>query len=131
MLRKGIATILCLLFVVAAFANSKEQVNLKGYLVDMMCANSYADDPEALTKAKEHTKECSLMAHCIRAGYAVMTEDGKIYKLDKAGNKKVAEILDKTKDEQGLLVSVEGRVKGNMLYVKSIAEVVAEDTKVK
>src|SRR4030095_10286854 len=94
MLRKVLATTFWLLCIGATFANGKDQVNLKGYLVDMMCGDSYAHDPEALSKAKEHTTECSLMTHCIKAGYAVVTEDGKIYKLDKAGNKMVAKVLD-------------------------------------
>ena len=131
MLRKGLATTLCLLCMGATFANGKEQVNLKGYLVDMMCADSYAHDPEALSKAKEHATECSLMTHCKKAGYAVVTEDGKIYKLDKAGNKMVADILDKTKEKEGLMVSVEGSVDGKILHVKSIAETSIESTKVK
>jgi hypothetical protein len=99
-----------------------ETVKINGYVVDNMCAAAHKDDKDVLETVKSHPKECALMEDCVQSGYAVLTEDGKFYKLDEAGNKKVVELLKKTKSENGLAVTVEGTIEGNTLHVKNISE---------
>jgi hypothetical protein len=65
-----------------------------------------------------------MMPNCAKSGYAVFA-DNKLYKLDEAGNKKAAEILENTKAEKGVQVSVEGTMDGDTLKVTSISEVVS------
>ncbi len=131
MLKKLFVCSLVSLLLIGVFASAQSPIKLKGYLIDMMCANAYADEPNALAEAKKHPKECSLMPQCKKDGYAVMTEDGTIYKLDKVGNKKAAEILDKTTTEEGLVVAFEADIKGKVLYVKTMAEAETAQQEVK
>ena len=62
------------------------------------------------------------MPNCEKSGYAIYA-DGKLYKLDDAGNKKAVELYKSTKAERGLQVSIEGDVEGDSVKVKSMTEV--------
>jgi hypothetical protein len=106
---------------VALAANSARGVKLTGYLIDNACS-SRANSEGGAEKVKNHTVKCALMPNCEKSGYALFA-DGKLYKLDDAGNKKAVEIYKSTKAERGLQVSVEGDVEGDSLKVKSMSEV--------
>jgi hypothetical protein len=62
------------------------------------------------------------MPDCQKGGYTLVAEDGKMYKLDDAGNKKAIELYKATSSEKGLKVIVEGEVKEGTLMVKSLKE---------
>lgn len=106
---------------VALAANNTRGVKLTGYLIDNACSARAAGDGGA-EKVKNHTTKCALMPNCEKSGYALYAE-GKLYKLDDAGNKKAVELYKSTKAERGLQVSVEGDVEGDSLKVKSMSEV--------
>ena len=88
----------------------------KGYLVDVMCSG------RGVEKVKTHSKACALSPSCAGSGFAIVTEDGKVYKLDESGNKKAAEVYKSTKSDNGLPVTVEGELDGEMLKVTKITE---------
>jgi len=119
MTRKTLLLGLILLLAGAAFAAAGEDVKVKGYLVDNACSSRFKGDTE---KAKGHSVKCSLMEPCAASGYSVITEEGKVYKLDDAGNMKAKELLGNTKTEKGFSVNVEGTVDGDKLMVKNISE---------
>lgn len=106
---------------VAFAANSARGVKLTGYLIDNACSGR-ANTEGGAEKVKNHTVKCALMPNCEKSGYALFA-DGKLYKLDDAGNKKAVEIYKSTKAERGLQVTVEGDVEGDSLKVKSMSEV--------
>jgi hypothetical protein len=106
---------------VALAANNAKSVKLTGYLIDNACS-ARANTEGGAEKVKNHTVKCAMMPNCEKSGYAVYA-DGKLYKLDEAGNKKAAELYKNTKVEKGLQVSVEGEVDGDSLKVKSMSEV--------
>lgn len=120
MTRRTLLLGLVILLAGAAFAATREDVTVKGYLVDNACSARFKGDAE---KAKGHTVKCSLMPPCTASGYSVITADGKAYKLDDAGNAKAKELLSNTKTEKGFSVSVEGTVDGDKIMVKNISEV--------
>jgi Skp family chaperone for outer membrane proteins len=123
MAQKTFLISLVLMLVSVVLADEKSQtVKIIGYVVDNMCAAAHKDDKDVLDTVKTHPKECALMDDCLKSGYAVLTEDGKFYKLDEAGNKKVVELLKKSKSEKGLMVTVEGTIEGDTLRVKTISE---------
>lgn len=69
----------------SAKSNSKsdgKRQTVTGYLVDVACASENASHPEPGFAAK-HTKDCLQMPDCERSGYAILTEDNKIIRLDK------------------------------------------------
>jgi hypothetical protein len=122
MLRRSVATAMVLLMVGAAVAarEDKDVKTFKGYVIDNMCASAHAS--ELSETAKGHPTACATMPNCIKSGYSVVSE-GKQYKLDEEGNKKVLGLLKGTKSKKGLLVTVEGTLDGETLHVKKIAEV--------
>jgi Mn-dependent DtxR family transcriptional regulator len=113
-----------LLLAGAAFAaNTARSVKLTGYLIDNACS-ARANSEGGAEKVKNHTVKCAMMPNCEKSGYALYA-DGKLYKLDEAGNKKAIELYKSTKVERGLQVTVEGDVEGESLKVKNMAEVPA------
>jgi len=106
---------------VALAANNAKSVKLTGYLIDNRCS-ARANTEGGAEKVKNHTVKCAMMPDCEKSGYALYA-DGKLFKLDEAGNKKAAELYKNTKVEKGLQVAVEGEVDGDSLKVKSMSEV--------
>ncbi|HSO74578.1 MAG TPA: hypothetical protein VLU47_07060 [Blastocatellia bacterium] len=105
---------------VVALAADKKDVKLSGYVIDNACSARATGDT-ALDKVKAHSTKCAQMPNCAKSGYAIYA-DGKLYKFDEDGNKKVAELLKNTKAEKGFGVSVEGTVENDILHVTKIVE---------
>ena len=119
MIRKSLIPFLVLLLAgLALAAGGRENIKLKGYIIDNACAAKNASDME---KIKDHSKACALMPPCVKSGYAVYA-DGKLYKLDKAGNTKAEALLKSSKNDKGVQVNVEGDVDGDVIKVKSLTE---------
>jgi hypothetical protein len=96
----------------------EKEVKLNGFIIDNMCAAAAGADDLAAT-AEKHPTACATMPNCVKSGYAVVAE-GKQYKLDEAGNKKVMPLLKTAGSRKGLAVTVEGTYDGETLRVKSI-----------
>ena len=111
---------LVLVMSVVALAADHKDVKLSGYVIDNACSTRATGDT-ALDKVKAHSTKCAQMPNCAKSGYAIYA-DGKLYKFDEDGNKKVAELLKNTKSEKGFGVSVEGTLEGDILHVTKIAE---------
>jgi type 1 fimbria pilin len=123
MVRKAFVISVVLLFAAIAFAAGSDTIKLKGYVIDNACSTR-AKSENGVEKVKAHSIKCAQMPNCAKSGYAVVTEEGKLYKLDDAGNAKVADILKATKVDKGLQVDVEGTVDGDTVKIKTISEVV-------
>jgi len=119
MLPRLVATAMVVLMVGASVA-AREDKTIKGYVIDNMCASAHSS--ELAETAKGHSAACATMPNCIKSGYSVVS-DGKQYKLDEEGNKKVLGLLKTAKSKKGLLVTIEGTLDGETLHVKKIAEV--------
>jgi hypothetical protein len=103
------------------FAFAGENVKLTGYLIDNACS-ARAKGENGVEKVKNHTVKCAQMPPCAKSGYSLVTDDGKLFKLDEEGNKKAAEILAATKKDKGVSVNVEGMLDGDTIKVTSISE---------
>jgi hypothetical protein len=120
MLRKSFFAALVIAFAVAAIATAQDkEVKLTGYIIDNMCAAAHPNDLGET--AKGHPTACSTMPNCMKSGYSLVV-DGKQYKFDDDGNKKVMSLLKGSKTKKGLTVAVEGTVEGEKLHIKKIAE---------
>ena len=106
---------------IALAAKDSKSVKLTGYLIDNACSGR-ANTEGGAEKVKNHTVKCAMMPNCEKSGYALYA-DGKLYKLDEAGNKKASEIYKNTKVERGLQVVIEGEADGDSIKVKSMSEV--------
>jgi hypothetical protein len=81
-------------------------------IVDVACSKKVAADPNS------HTRECALM--CEKSGFAIVTSDKQVLKLDANGNAKVAEALKASDKVDHLRVNVSGDVQGDTLKVTSV-----------
>ncbi len=105
--------VLALLTSLPAFAETFD-----GILMDNMCSGMVAK--KGYDAAKMHTKECALMENCVKSGFAVVTPDGKVHKLDDKGNKLALEALKGTDKKDNLTVHVEGKHAGETIAVTSL-----------
>lgn len=104
------------------YAQDNKAVKITGYMIDNACAGGHAKDADFAAKVKKHKTSCALMDSCETSGFAVLAE-GKLYKLDEAGNKIAADLLKATDTKSGVQVAVEGTVDGETLHATKITEV--------
>ena len=81
-------------------------------LVDNNCAAKVKANPDA------HTKDCAIK--CQSSGYAVVTADGSVLKLDATGNKEAEAALKAYGKPDHLRVTVTGDREGETIKVKSL-----------
>ena len=86
MTRKIFAFAAILAALVVLQAQTPKTVTIEGYIIDNACADGHKADATFAATVKKHSKSCALMDNCVTSGYAVLTSDAKLYKLDKAGN---------------------------------------------
>lgn len=112
-----------LLLVAGSAARAHEKVKLTGYVTDVVCFGDHAKGtPEAMTKvAAEHTKECALMAECVKGGYGIVA-DGKWLAFDEKGNQLAKGVFDQTKKKDHIKMIVEGLKHGDKVLVEKITE---------
>ena len=113
------AVVLLGMAAVLAFATpAGKPETVDGYLVDVMCGSEHAS--EGATFGAGHKKECLLMPACVKSGYAVLTSDKKLLKLDAKGNKQAAKLIKSTDRDKDFHVRVTGEVKEDQIAVRSI-----------
>src|SRR5258706_5678389 len=122
MTRKLFALGLMLTVAFVLYAQGDKSVKISGYLIDNACSMSHAKDADFAERAKKHKTSCALMPPCEGSGYAVYSE-GKLYKLDEAGNKSATDLLKATETKMGVTVAVEGTADGDTVHVTKITEV--------
>lgn len=109
--------ILALGFAVTAISTSAADTAISGYLVDLSCAKQNAAKPDWGAK---HTTMCLRMPDCEKSGYAVLTDDKKIIRFDKAGNDEAKKFLAATTKSKDIRVTVMGAVSGDQMTVTKI-----------
>ncbi len=80
-----------------------------GTVMDVMCVHQV---PAA------HRRACALS--CAASGFAIVTADGKVYKLDSAGNKKALALLKASTKETDLRAKVTGELNDGLIHVGAI-----------
>jgi hypothetical protein len=98
---------------IPSFAESVE-----GILMDNMCTGDV--QKKGFAAAKEHGKDCALMDSCKDSGFAVVTPDGKVLKLDTKGNQMAVKALGSASKNDNLTVKVDGKVSGDSIAVSSL-----------
>lgn len=91
---------------------------VEGILMDNMCSGMV--QKKGYDAAKGHTTECALMDNCKASGFAVVTPDGKVIKLDAKGNQMAIKALEGTSKTENLTVKVDGAVSGDSIAVNGL-----------
>ncbi len=107
------------LLVIGALGCVAYAAEVQGILLDRMCSGKIVAGKDQKAAAA-HTRECSLMPDCVKAGYGVFTADGKFITLDQAGNEKAAAALKSSKKKDNIQVRVTGEQTGDAMKVTAI-----------
>lgn len=99
------------------FAGGAQKI--QGHLVDVACASENAAKPKPGFAAK-HSKDCLQMAECEGSGYAIVTADNKVIKLDAKGNETAKKLIAGSKKQADFKASASGTLEGDTLTVESL-----------
>jgi hypothetical protein len=113
----GIAAALVIAGLAFGGVAQAQQTQVKGHLVDVMCATKHATEADYIAK---HDKTCLLMEGCVKSGYSVVTADGKVLKLDAKGSQQALDLIKKTERTSAWTVAVNGTISGDTITVASI-----------
>ena len=79
--------------------------SVEGYVIDVACVRKNPRD-ELLEKARTHSKECTLMGHCIESGFGLVTEDDRLTLLDPQSTQEVVDVVEQSDSQQGIRLRV-------------------------
>lgn len=124
MLQKTLALAALLLISPGASANDGKETKQRtraswtGYLMDASCAWERKETESDL--GQKHTRKCLEMPACDRSGFGLLTDDNQFLAFDKNGNRKVRVLLQQTKQNDRLRVTVIGTRASDELHVQKI-----------
>ena len=98
-----------------AFAQGAAKT-IKGTLIDNACANPKMSQADLA----KHDKSCLQEEECEMAGYAVITPDGNLIKLDDRGNTLAKAQIEASTRQNDFKVTVVGAPKGAVFAVTSL-----------
>lgn len=108
--------VLCLISSLHCLAGAAE---IQGVIADWNCTRDMVRNGREATLKQR--RGCSLTQDYNRAGYGLITEDKRFYRLDEAGNQQARQLLADTPDKDNLKVIVTGDIQGDTLKVKNMS----------
>ena len=103
--------------------SAEEQAeSLEGHVVDIACVRKYPR-AELAERAREHTRECVLMGHCIESGYALVGDDGAVTLLDHEATPRVVQAVTGTDRARGIRLRVQRIFHEGEMHTSSVEEV--------
>ncbi len=102
-------------------ARYQDSTTYSGVLMDVACGAKTPKNADPAARAKGHTKSCALMESCVKSGYGVFV-DGKFLKFDAKGNTMAKSLLDASKKDKDIEVSVTGNLDGDTIKVSDLKE---------
>lgn len=94
---------------------------IEGYVVDIECVRGYPRD-DTLRRARQHTRECLLMGHCIESGYAIVGEDDRVTLLDAQATHRVLQVAQKSAQAKGLKLCVKRTTRDGAMETFAVEE---------
>ncbi len=71
------------------------------------------------SRAKNHTKTCALMGHCVESGYGLVNTQGEVVLLDDEATPKIVAVLQQINAEDEIWLQVDRQEKkGKMNTIK-------------
>ena len=95
--------------------------SVEGYVVDIACVRKYPRE-ELLRRAREHTKKCALMGHCVESGYALVHAD-RVVLLDHEATPKVVAAVGASDRESGIKLRAERQMQDGEMRTTAVEEV--------
>ena len=95
---------------------------LEGYLVDQACLRKYPQD-ELLARAREHTRECALMGHCVESGYGLVDDGGRPLLLEPASTPDVVQAIRAAARDRGIRLRVTREMRDGHMRTTTVREI--------
>lgn len=95
---------------------------VEGFVMDGGCIRKNARD-ELLEAAREHTRECALMGHCIESGYGIVTEDDRLTVLDPEATRMVVDVVEESRTREGIRLRVSREERDGTMETKEVEEI--------
>ncbi len=102
------------------FHSATEEVT--GYVVDVGCIRKWPRERMG-EWAREHTRACALMGHCLESGYGLVDEEGRIALLDSAATLKVVDAVRASERERGIRLRASRRAHGDKMETEIVEEI--------
>ena len=93
--------------------------DLQGVITDWNCTKDMVRHGRA--QVLKQNRSCSLVKNWRRAGYGLITDDKKFYRIDSQGNDRVIQLLSDSPDKDNLRVVISGDLDGNTIKVNTIS----------
>lgn len=95
---------------------------VEGYVIDVGCIRKNARD-ELLKKARTHSRECSLMGHCVESGYGIVTEADRLIVLDSEATPKIVTTVKESDTAEGIRLQAQREKQDGSMETTSIEEI--------
>lgn len=105
----------------SAKSADEQAESLEGHVVDIACVRKYPR-AELAARAREHTRECVLMGHCIESGYALVGDDGAVALLDHDATPMVVQAATGTDRARGIRLRVKRILKDGAMHTSEVEE---------
>lgn len=94
---------------------------LEGYVADQACLRKYPQD-ELQNRARQHTKACALMGHCVESGYGLMGEKGLVL-LDTASTPEIVRTVAASSRDRGIRLRVTREMRDGEMRTVAVEEI--------
>lgn len=101
---------------------AKAWEDLEGYVVDIACLRKYPQ-VDVLARARDHSKECALMGHCVESGYGLVSEQGIVQLLEPAVTPEVVQAIRQSPKSSGIKLKVHRKAEEEEMRSNSVEEV--------
>lgn len=98
-----------------------ETTTVEGYLMDVGCIRKNPRD-DLVAKAREHTRDCALMGHCVESGYGLVTEDDRVTVLDPEATPQVVDTVEASDTERGIRLHVTREKRDGQMETTAVEE---------
>lgn len=93
----------------------------EGYVIDVACVRKNPRE-ELLDKARDHSKECALMGHCVESGYGLVSEDDHLTLLDPKATQKVVNVVEESDTQEGIRLRVTREERDGTMETQTVTE---------
>lgn len=109
--------LIIIFFAAAAMSAMAADTAVKGFLVDISCAEDEGQNPGF---GAGHSRQCLQMKECADSGYGVLTPDKKVIRFDRAGSETARKFIAGITKDNDVKVTVTGTVTGDLMTVSKI-----------
>lgn len=101
---------------------SNRAETLEGFVIDIACVRKYPHEA-LLKRAREHTKQCALMGHCVESGYGLINDRGQAALLDSEATQLVVGAVGRSVRDRGIRLRAVREMHGEEMKTTAVEEV--------